>query len=169
MKKIIISLGMICALAFVARGQDVTKATCKLESRSGSQVTGTVTFTKVGDEVKVVADITGLKPGKHGFHIHEKGDCSAPDAASAGAHFNPTQHKHGGPTTPERHEGDLGNVETDASGKTHLEWKGKMSLTGANSIIGKSVVVHENEDDLKSDPAGNAGARLACGAIEPAK
>src|SRR3989440_2330102 len=123
MKKIIISLGMVCALALAAHAQDVTKATCKLESKSGSQVTGTVTFTKVGDDVQVVAEITGLKPGKHGFHIHEKGDCSAPDAASAGAHFNPTQHKHGGPMTAERHDGDLGNIEADASRKTDLEWE----------------------------------------------
>jgi Cu-Zn family superoxide dismutase len=169
MKTLIISLGMICALALVAHGQDVTKATCKLESKSGSQVTGTVTFMKMGDEVHVIADIEGLKPGKHGFHIHEKGDCSAPDAASAGAHFNPGQHKHGGPATAERHDGDLGNIETDASGKTHLSWMGKLSLSGANSIIGKSVVVHEKEDDLKTDPSGNSGTRVACGAIEAAK
>jgi len=159
----------MCALAFAAQGQDVTKATCKLESKSGSQVTGMITFTKTGDEVQVVGDITGLKPGKHGFHLHEKGDCSAADAASAGAHFNPGQHKHGGPTTAERHEGDLGNIEADASGKAHIDWKGKMSLSGADSIIGKSVVVHEKEDDLKTDPSGNSGARLACGAIEAAK
>jgi Cu-Zn family superoxide dismutase len=169
MKTLILSLGMVCALALVAHGQDVTNATCKLESKSGSQVTGTVTFMKMGDQVHVEADITGLKPGKHGFHIHEKGDCSAPDAASAGAHFNPTQHKHGGPTTTERHEGDLGNIETDASGKTHLTWMGKLSLSGADSIIGKSVVVHEKEDDLKTDPSGNSGARVACGVIEAAK
>src|SRR5438105_15160450 len=137
MKKIIISLGMVCALALAAQAQDMTKATCKLESKSGSQVTGTVTFTKVGNDVQVVGDITGLKPGKHGFHIHEKGDCSAPDAASAGAHFNPGQHKHGGPMTAERHEGDLGNIEADASGKAHIDWKGKISLSGADSIIGK--------------------------------
>jgi superoxide dismutase, Cu-Zn family len=169
MKTFIISLGMMCALALVAHGQDVTKATSKLESKSGSQVTGTVTFTKVGDDVQVVGDIIGLKPGKHGIHIHEKGDCSAPDAASAGAHFNPGQHKHGGPMTGERHEGDLGNIEADASGKAHVDWKGKMSLSGADSIIGKSVVVHEKEDDLKTDPSGNSGARVACGAIEAAK
>jgi Cu-Zn family superoxide dismutase len=169
MKTLIISLGMMCALALVAHGQDVTNATCKLESKSGSQVTGTVTFMKMGDQVHVIADITGLKPGKHGFHIHEKGDCSAPDAASAGAHFNPTQHKHGGPETADRHEGDLGNIETDAAGKTHLSWMGKLSLSGPNSIIGKSVVVHEKEDDLKTDPSGNSGARVACGAIEASK
>ena len=169
MKTLIISFGMMCALAFAAHGQDVTKATCKLESKSGSQVTGMITFTKTGDEVQVVGDITGLKPGKHGFHLHEKGDCSAADAASAGAHFNPGQHKHGGPTTAERHEGDLGNIEADASGKAHIDWKGKMSLSGGDSIIGKSVVVHEKEDDLKTDPSGNSGARQACGVIEAAK
>jgi Cu-Zn family superoxide dismutase len=169
MKTLIISFGMICALAFAAHGQDVTKATCKLESKSGSEVTGTITFTKSGDDVQVVGDITGLKPGKHGFHLHDKGDCSAADAASAGPHFNPGQHKHGGPTTTERHEGDLGNIEADASGKAHIDWKGKMSLSGAESIIGKSVVVHEKEDDLKTDPSGNSGARQACGVIEAAK
>ena len=168
MKTTILSLAIACAFVFAVQGQDVTKATCKLEPKSGSKVTGTVTFTKSGDDVQVVADITGLTPGKHGFHIHEKGDCSAPDAASAGPHFNPAQHKHGG-VTGERHDGDLGNLEADASGKAHLDWKGKMSLTGANSIIGKSVVVHEKEDDLKTDPSGNSGARQACGAIEGAK
>jgi Cu-Zn family superoxide dismutase len=169
MKTLIISLGMMCALVIAAHGQDVTKATCKLESKSSSQVTGTVTFSKTGDDVQVVGDITGLKPGKHGIHIHEKGDCSAADAASAGAHFNPGQHKHGGPVTGERHEGDLGNIEADASGKAHIDWKGKMSLSGADSIIGKSLVVHEKEDDLKTDPSGNSGARFACGVIEAAK
>lgn len=169
MKTIIISLAMLCALAVAAHAQDVTAAVAKLEPKSGGQVTGTVTFTKSGDDVQVVADIQHLKPGKHGFHIHEKGDCSAADAASAGGHFNPTHQHHGGPMTAEHHTGDLGNIEADASGKAHLDWKGKMSLSGADSIIGKSVVVHEKEDDLKTDPAGNSGARVACGVIEAAK
>ena len=158
---------MICAVALVAQAQDdaVTKAVCKLESKSGSKVTGTITFTKAGNEVKVVADITGLTPGKHGFHIHDIGDCSSSDAASAGAHFNPTQHKHGGPASTDRHEGDLGNIVADASGKAHLDWTGKMNLTGMNAVLGKSVVVHEKEDDLKTDPSGNSGARQACGVI----
>ena len=166
--KTIFVTAIICALACLARGQEVTKATAQLESKSSSQVTGTVTFTKVGDEVQVVADIQNLKPGKHGFHIHEKGDCSAPDAASAGAHFNPTMKHHGGPANLDHHTGDLGNIEADASGKAHLDWKGKLSLTGKDSIIGKSVVVHEKEDDLKTDPSGNSGARVACGAIKAA-
>jgi Cu-Zn family superoxide dismutase len=169
MKTTFISLAMLCALTIFAHAQDVTKAVANLEPKSKSQVTGIVTFTKVGDDVQVVADIQNLKPGRHGFHIHEKGDCSAPDAASAGGHFNPTHQHHGGPNTAERHAGDLGNLEADASGKAHLDWKGKVELSGANSIIGKSVVVHEKEDDLKTDPAGNSGARIACGVIEAAK
>ena len=169
MKPTILSVALVCAFGAFAQAQDVTKAVAKLEPKSGSQVTGTVTFTKTGDEVQVVADVQNLKPGKHGFHLHEKGDCSAPDAASAGAHFNPTRQHHGGPATAERHAGDLGNIEADASGKAHLDWKGKMKLTGADSIIGKSVVVHEKEDDLKTDPTGDSGGRIACGVIEPAK
>ncbi len=163
--KTILLITMFCAIASFARAQEVTKAAAQLELKSGSKVTGTVTFTKVGDEIQVVADIQNLTPGKHGFHIHEKGDCSAPDAASAGPHFNPTMKHHGGPDTVDHHSGDLGNITADASGKAHLDWKGKLSLTGKDSIIGKSVVVHEKEDDLKTDPSGNSGSRIACGAI----
>src|SRR5712691_4759169 len=168
MKTIVIFLGTLCALTAFVHAQDVTKAVADLESKSGSRVTGKVTFTKMGDEVQVVADIENLTPGKHGFHIHEKGDCSAADASSAGGHFNPTQKHHGGPMTLDHHTGDLGNIEADASGKAHLDWKGKLSLSGKDSIIGRSVVVHEKEDDLKTDPAGNSGARIACGTINAA-
>ena len=167
--KTILCIAIFCAIGSLAQAQEVTKAAAQLESKSGSQVTGTVTFTKVGDDVQVVADVQNLKPGKHGIHIHEKGDCSAPDAMSAGAHFNPTHQHHDGPTGTERHAGDFGNIEADASGKGHLEWKGKLDLSGPNSIIGKSVIVHEKEDDLKTDPTGNSGARFACGVIEAAK
>src|SRR5437016_11318027 len=97
--KTILSITMFCGVACFARAKEVTKAAAQLEPKSGSKVTGTVTFTKVGDEIQVVADIQNLTPGKHGFHIHEKGDCSAPDAASAGPHFNPTMKHHGGPDT----------------------------------------------------------------------
>lgn len=153
-----------------ALAQDAKKAIAVLHAASGSQVAGSVTFTDSGDSVKVVADITGLKPGKHGFHIHEFGDCSAPDATSAGGHFNPGKHSHGAPDASERHEGDLGNIEADASGKAHLEWTDKMmKLSGANSILGRAVIVHEKADDLKTQPTGDAGGRLACGVIGVAK
>lgn len=153
-----------------ASAQEVKKAIAVLHPASGSQVAGTVTFTTRDDGIQVVADVTGLAPGKHGFHIHEFGDCSAVDASSAGSHFNPTHKAHGGPEMKERHIGDLGNLEADASGKAHLEWKDKtMKLTGASSILGYAVIVHEKEDDLKSQPVGNAGGRVACGVIGVAK
>src|SRR4051812_28055318 len=106
MKTILLVAVLSLAAAVAANAQDATHATVKLEPKSGSKVTGTVTFTKSGDEVEVSGDIENLAPGKHGFHIHEKGDCSAPDAASAGGHFNPTHQHHGGPATAERHVGD---------------------------------------------------------------
>jgi len=153
-----------------ASAQEAKKAIAVLHPTSGSQVMGTVTFTKTDDGVQIVADVTGLTPGKHGFHIHEFGDCSAPDAMSAGGHFNPTHKPHGGPDSAERHAGDLGNLEAEASGKAHLEWKDKMmKLSGETSVLGHAVIVHEKEDDLKSQPVGNAGGRLACGVIGVAK
>lgn len=153
-----------------ASAQDTTKLVAKLNPSSGSQVSGTVTFTAAADGAQVVVDIAGLTPGKHGFHIHDKGDCSDPKAASAGAHFNPTHGHHGGPDTTERHAGDFGNVTADAAGKVHVELKGKtLKMNGADSIVGKSVIVHAGEDDLKTDPSGNSGDRVACGVIEVAK
>jgi Cu-Zn family superoxide dismutase len=142
-----------------------------LHPTAGNKVSGTVTFAEVADGVQVRAEITGLTPGKHGFHVHEFGDCSAPDAMSAGAHFNPTHEPHAGPDAPQRHTGDMGNVEADASGKAKLEYvDNEMSLTNdQQSVIGRSVVVHAKADDLKSQPAGDSGARIACGVIGVAK
>src|SRR6476659_8573922 len=94
--------------------QEPTKAIAVLHAASGSNVAGTVTFTKTSDGVDIVADVSGLTPGKHGFHIHEFGDCSAPDATSAGGHFNPMHKAHGPPDAAEHHAGDLGNLEADA-------------------------------------------------------
>jgi superoxide dismutase, Cu-Zn family len=165
------SLLSILAVAIAnASAQEVTKAIAVLHPASNSQVMGTITFTKTGDGMKVVADVTGLTPGKHGFHIHEFGDCSAPDATSAGGHFNPTNNPHAGHDVEKRHEGDLGNIEADSSGKAHLELTDKlMTMSGAKSIIGRSVIAHEKEDDLKTQPTGNAGGRVACGVIGVAK
>jgi Cu-Zn family superoxide dismutase len=133
---------------------------------------GTVTFTQMGEKVKVVADLTGLPPGKHGFHVHEKGDLSAPDLMSAGGHFNPGGHPHGGPTTSAVHEGDLGNITADSNGAAHLEVTvDDISVgTGAkNDVMGRSVIVHAKADDLSSQPSGNSGARIGGGKIEAAK
>ena len=151
------------------RADEPSKSIAVLHSASGSKVAGTVTFTKNGDTVQVVADITGLTPGKHGFHIHEFGDCSAADAASAGSHFNPMKKPHGAPDASDRHTGDLGNLEADSSGKAHLELKDNMmKFSGDTSILGRAVIVHEKADDW-SQPTGNAGGRVACGVIGVAK
>src|SRR5437899_3786683 len=147
------------------------KAIAVLHPTAGNKLSGTVTFTEVADGVQVQAEITGLTPGNHGFHVHEFGDCSAADASSAGAHFNPTNKPHAGPDATERHVGDMGNVEADASGKAKLEYVDhQISLTNdQQSVIGRSVVVHAKADDLKSQPTGDSGARVACGVIGRAK
>jgi superoxide dismutase, Cu-Zn family len=164
-----VSLFLLISSSLALAG-DATKAIAVLHPTAGSNVTGTVTFTASGENVKVIADITGLTPGKHGFHIHELGDCSDPNAASAGGHFNPAHKQHGAPDSSERHAGDLGNIEADASGKAHLEWSDSvMKLNGTDSVVGHAVIVHEKADDLKTQPTGDAGGRLACGVIGVAK
>ena len=143
-----------------------SKAVCVIYPTTGNTVTGTITFTQVSEGVKVVADLQGLSQGKHGIHIHECGDCSAADGSSAGGHFNPMAKSHGAPMDAMRHEGDMGNIEADAAGKAHLEYIDKnISFEGMSSIIGRSVIVHKNEEDLKTQPTGNAGARVGCGVI----
>ena len=164
---LLVAAGVAAATALSASAADETKAIAVLTPTAGSKVTGTVTFTKSGDGVQVVANVAGLKPGKHGFHIHEFGDCSAPDATSAGGHFNPTNDPHAGHDADERHMGDLGNIEADASGKAQLKLTDKKIKLDA--IIGKAVIVHEKADDLKTQPTGDAGGRLVCGVIGLAK
>jgi superoxide dismutase, Cu-Zn family len=143
-------------------------ATAILAPTKGNSVSGTVNFTQKGDMVLVEAKINGLKPnGTNGFHVHEKGNCSAPDASSAGGHFNPSSTQHGGPAGAARHGGDLGNLKADSNGyaQVSLEIGGVSLGTGPNSIIGKAVIVHAGADDLKTQPSGNSGARVACGLI----
>lgn len=132
---------------------------------------GIVTFTQVEGGIRVVAHVEGLAPGKHGFHIHEFGDCSSADATSAGGHFNPGGMPHGAPTADKRHEGDLGNIMTAGKdGTADLDWvDSHLGFEGPTSIIGRGVIVHASEDDLKTQPTGNAGARVACGVIGIAK
>jgi superoxide dismutase, Cu-Zn family len=152
-------------------GMDVVKAKAVLSPTAGNQASGTVSFTREGDKIHVLADIAGLGAGtSHGFHIHEFGDCSAPDASSAGAHYNPTGHQHAGPPSP-RHAGDLGNVVADAEGKAHLDLVvDTMDLgCGPAMVLGRGVVVHANPDDLTTQPTGNSGPRIACGVIGVAK
>lgn len=150
----------------VDEAPEITKAICVLQPTEGNDVTGTVTFTKTSSGISIVADVNGLTPGKHGFHIHQYGDVSALDGTSAGGHFNPDGTQHGGPNATVRHVGDLGNIEADDSGHAHLEMTDQMiSLNGAHSIIGRAIIVHAGEDDLTSQPTGAAGSRVAYGVI----
>lgn len=130
-------------------------------------VKGTVEFKETDDGVEVTANLEGLKKGDHGFHIHEKGDCSAPDAKSAGGHFNPSNHKHGAPDAAEHHEGDLGNITAGKDGKATatMTIKGVTLKEGDTSIVGKGFIIHAKKDDMKTQPTGNAGDRVGCGVI----
>jgi len=146
--------------------ESIQKAVCVLYPTKGNNVSGTVTFTQTENGIKVVADLQGLTKGKHGFHIHECGDCSSADGSSAGGHFNPEMESHGAPTDSIRHVGDLGNIEADSTGNASLEFIDTMiALDGEHSIIGRSVIIHKNEDDLITQPTGNADGRVACGVI----
>ena len=148
----------------------VTKAICVLTPTEGSHAHGLVTFTVTDNGVEVVADVEGLTEGKHGFHVHQYGDISSLDGKSAGGHFNPDGKNHGGPSDKVRHVGDLGNLVANSEGKAHYVWTDKeISLEGPHSIIGRAIIVHAGEDDLVSQPTGNAGARAAYGVIGVAK
>jgi superoxide dismutase, Cu-Zn family len=145
-------------------------ASAQLKPASGSKVSGTVNFVETPDGVRVVTEINGLSPGKHGFHVHEKGDCSDPGAKSAGEHFNPTSKSHGAPEAANHHLGDLGNLVADSTGHAALDTVIKgLTLSGVNAIVGKGLIVHAARDDLVSQPGGAAGERIACGVIETAK
>jgi Cu-Zn family superoxide dismutase len=147
-----------------------TKAVAVLHPTQGSSVEGKVTFSKADAGVKVSVHVTGLTAGKHGFHVHEFGDCSAADGASAGGHFNPSAESHGAPTDGQRHTGDLGNIEANDAGVADLEYTdSRVAFDGANSVLGRGVIIHAGADDLKTQPTGNAGGRLACGVIGVAK
>jgi len=150
----------------------IKKAVAVMHPTEGFDVSGTVTFTKSDAGIVVEAEISGLPsgPGKHGFHIHEFGDCTSPDATSAGGHFNPEGKEHGAPWDEERHVGDLGNLTADEDGSAYLRMVDTViSFSGHRSIIGKAVVIHEGEDDFTTQPTGAAGARVACGVIGIAK
>ena len=146
----------------------VLVAKAVLAAREGGTVAGEVTFTESGGEVAIAAHITGAPAGSHGFHLHEFGDCSAADFKSAGGHFNPTDMPHAGPADAERHAGDLGNVVVADDGTAHHELSSSMITVaaGPSSVVGRGVILHEDEDDLVSQPTGAAGARLACGVVE---
>ena len=146
------------------------QAVVMLASASGSRVSGKLTLAPMGDGVHISGEVGGLAPnGQFGFHVHEKGDCSAVDATSAGGHFNPVASAHGRAGGATHHAGDMDNIVADAGGvaRVNVHLRG-VTLGGgaANDIAGRAMIVHADPDDYHSQPAGNAGARVACGTIK---
>lgn len=162
------ALPVVAALAACAGGgSGYGSAEAVMSPTKGNATSGTVSFKQEGSKVVVNARISGLTPGAHGFHIHEKGDCSAPDATSAGGHFNPGGKAHGHPDHADHHVGDMPQLMADASGNATLTatLSGPTIGDGAANIVGRSVIVHAAPDDFKTQPTGNSGARVACGVI----
>ena len=168
MRRAVLFLGGLASLCLATAMASAQTATATIAPTAGNAAKGTVKFTQKGDKVTVTAQISGLSPGGHGFHVHEKGDCSAPDATSAGGHFNPTGKPHGAPDAGEHHAGDLPMLQADANGNATLtaDVSGLTIGAGTGDIAGKSVVVHKDVDDYKTQPAGNSGARIGCGVIQ---
>jgi len=155
-----------CAMFGSASGPSA-KAT--LQPSKGSDVKGSATFTQRGDKVEVTASVSGLKPNQeHGFHIHEKGDCSSGDGMSAGGHFNPLGKQHAHPSTSDRHAGDMLALKADDYGDASVSARLDVITVGdgPTGIVGRGLIVHAQADDYKTQPTGNAGARLACGVIQ---
>jgi len=148
----------------------VNRAAALITPTKGNSIHGVVTFEKTKKGIHVIANLMGLSPGKHGFHIHEFGDITSDDGSSAGGHFNPMNMPHSTPTSEKRHAGDMGNIEADENGNAHLDYVDSvMELDGNYSIVGHAVIVHMKEDDLTTQPTGNAGPRIGCGVIGIAK
>ncbi|HEV2296130.1 MAG TPA: superoxide dismutase family protein [Tepidisphaeraceae bacterium] len=159
-----------------ASGEERTAVANIVPSKAAStqpgqgQPKGTITFHQTDDEVHISGEISGLQPNsRHGIHIHETGDLSAPDLSSAGGHFNPDNHPHGAPATQGAvHAGDLGNLEANDQGVAKMDLTVENITLGAgeNNVVGKPVIIHAKADDLKSQPSGDAGARIGGGIIE---
>jgi len=160
------------AIAADAPGASSSKqatAQVKLTASSGSSVTGTLKLMATGDGVSVMGDIAGLPPKtEHGFHVHETGDCSAPNAASAGGHFNPDHAQHGGPGITPHHLGDIPNIVADESGHASVNATiGSATLGdgGPHDLMGKAFIVHAKPDNYVTQPSGDSGDRIACGVV----
>ncbi len=169
MKKAILAAAAAALLAGCASmGDSGPRAVAQLAPTKGNSVKGTVTFTQRGGKVLVSANVSGFTPGtEHGFHVHEKGDCSSGDGMSAGGHFNPFAKPHGGHPSMNRHAGDMPNLRADANGNASatLELDMLTVTDGLASVVGRAVIVHVQPDDYRSQPVGNAGARMACGVV----
>ncbi|HEV7732025.1 MAG TPA: superoxide dismutase family protein [Candidatus Binatia bacterium] len=165
-RRSILALATLLLAVGTARAADQLVAV--LAPTQGNTARGIIAFRPEGDGVRVTGIVTGLTPsGKHGFHVHQYGDCTAPDATSAGDHYSPAPTEHGDPTKPPHHAGDLGNIEADDKGSAVVNVLVKgVSTTGDTApLVGRGLIVHGKADDLTSQPSGNAGPRVACGVL----
>lgn len=168
MQRFITSAVASILLASCASYSSGPSASANLQATKGNSVTGSVKFVQIGSKVAVSGEVLGLKPSAvHGFHIHEKGDCSSGDGVSAGGHFNPTAKAHGAHDNSEHHAGDLPSLVADASGKARFNFETDSISVGSGvaDVIGRGLIVHRDPDDFKTQPTGNSGPRVACAVI----
>ena len=169
MKKLFLSAAVAALAACQSTPDDPPRATAALQPTKGNKAFGEATFEQVGDKVRVIVFAQNLPPERElGFHIHEAGDCSSGDGMSAKGHFNPHGKPHGQPGTAERHAGDLPSLKTGKDGRAKLDVTVEaISIgAGAGDIVGRGLIIHAQADDYKTQPTGNAGARIACGVIK---
>lgn len=168
MMKIVTLLSVVVLMSACAAYTAGPTAKAQLQPTMGNAVAGQVTFTQQGNHVLVAGEVTGLAPNKvHGFHIHEKGDCSSGDGVSTGGHFNPTGKPHGAHDNAEHHAGDLQSLQADANGVARFSYTSTAISVGAGAtdVVGRGLIVHRDADDFKTQPTGNSGARVACGVL----
>jgi superoxide dismutase, Cu-Zn family len=161
---------VVAGCASMGMGAKGPSAVANLQPTKGNDAKGTVTFSQAGDVVHVSANISGLKPNAtHGFHVHEKGDCSSGDGMSTGGHFNPAGKPHG-PQSGEHHAGDMPSLNADSYGNANVSFDlhGVSIGSGSADLVGKGLIVHRDPDDYKTQPTGNAGPRIACAVIAKA-
>jgi superoxide dismutase, Cu-Zn family len=171
MKKLFVAAAAAAVLAACqSTPQEPVRATAALQPTKGSKAFGEATFEEVeGGKVRVIVFAQGLKPNaEHGFHIHEAGDCSSGDGMSTKGHFNPHGKPHGQPTSGERHAGDLPAFKSDKGGRAKVDVTLDIITVrpGPASVVGRGLIIHADPDDYKTQPTGNAGARIACGVIK---
>lgn len=168
MKTTLLLLTTAALLGACASTPSGPRATAQLQPTTGNTASGSVSFVQKGNKVLVSGEIRGLKPNaEHGFHVHEKGDCSSGDGMSAGGHFNPTGAPHGSHGMGMHHTGDLPSLKADAGGVARVNFEsGSLAVgSGVTDVVGKGLIVHRDPDDYKTQPTGNAGPRLACAVI----
>ena len=167
MKKLFVAAALLAGCQTTP--DEALRATAALQPTKGNKAFGEATFEEAGDKVRVIVFAQGLRPDReHGFHIHEAGDCSSGDGMSAKGHFNPHGKPHGDPSSGERHAGDLPALKAGKDGRAKLDTTIDLITLrpGPASIVGRGLIIHADPDDYKTQPTGNAGARIACGVIK---